>query len=510
MDSLAGWMFRRYRRRYVLVIVVASLAFLAPGVLVPTVAVGCLLLEQPLEVFTTTLATSVVAMVVMAVVANLAFRRMVDPVNAWLGGREPDPFTVWLALRDMPNRFVSRVYGTSVTVVIIVGVVAFARVSDVGDRGIVLVTLVACGAGAVGGVILSVAIELLIRPITEEVSAVLPADHALDDVTWSIRTRIALGAAMVAYSTGLLTSAVAVQGETPDDRYLLAVIGVVGTGAFATAVFHLGISQPLLRPMRDLLEGTRRVRLGDFSQVLPVTTSDELGQLAVSFNSMQAGLQERAALHAAFGTYVDPGLTQRLLEVGDSALDAELVEVTVFFIDVMGFTSYAASVEPEVAVGRLNELFEVVVPVVRDHRGHPNRFLGDGLLAVFGAPEPLEDHAVRAVTAAMEIQAEVRARFGQTLRVGVGVNSGKVIAGAMGGGGKLEYTVIGDVVNVAARVEELTRETGDAILVTDATAAALPKAIKLSDAGSHTVRGRPDPVHLHAITVPRRRTRPST
>ncbi len=507
MEALAGWLFRRYRRRYTLVIVVCSLAFLAPGVLVPTVAVGCLLLEQPLDVFAKTMAVTTSAMFVMAVVANLAFRGMVSSVNAWLAGKGPDPFQVWLALRDMPNKFVSRVYGTSVTVVIVVGVTMFARVGDVSARGVVLTTLVACGAGAVGGVILSVAIELLIRPVTEEVSAALPTDHALDDATWSIRTRIALGAAMVAYSTGLLTSAFAVQGDSPDDRFLLTVVATVGTGAFATAVFHLGISQPLLRPLRDLLEGTRRVRLGDFSRPLPVVTSDELGQVAMSFNAMQAGLQERAALHAAFGTYVDPGLTQRLLESGDSALAAELVEVTVFFIDVMGFTTYAASVEPEVAVGRLNELFEVVVPIVRDHRGHPNRYLGDGLLAVFGAPDPIDDHAERAVAAAIDIQAAVKRQFGRSLRVGVGLNSGKVIAGAMGGGGKLEYTVIGDVVNVAARVEELTRETGDTILLTEATAAALPKGIKLTDAGRHPLRGRPEPVQLHAIG-PRRRPKP--
>jgi class 3 adenylate cyclase len=431
---------------------------------------------------------------------------MIAPVRAWLAGQEPDPFQVWLSLRDMPNRFVQRVYGTSVTAVIIVGVASFDRLSDVSPRGVVLTTLVACGAGAVGGVILSVAIELGIRPITEEVSAALPPDHELDDATWSIRTRIALGAAMVAYSTGLLTASITAQGEGPDDRFLLAVIGTAGAGIFATTVFHIGISQPLLRPLRDLLEGTRRVRIGDFSRPLPVTTSDELGQLAMSFNAMQSGLQERAALHAAFGTYVDPGLTQRLLEVGDSALAAELVEVTVFFIDVMGFTTYAASVEPEVAVGRLNELFEVVVPIVREHRGHPNRYLGDGLLAVFGAPEPIEDHAERAVAAAIEIQAAVRERFGRALRVGVGINSGKVIAGAIGGGGKLEYTVIGDVVNVAARVEELTREIGDSILLTDATAAALPTSVKLADAGRHAVRGRPDPVQLHSVAARRRRT----
>src|SRR5207244_630163 len=128
-------------------------------------------------------------------------------------------------------------------------------------------------------------------------------------------------------------------------------------------------------------------------------------------------------------------------------------EVTSLFVDVRGFTAYAATVEPTETVALLNRLFASVVPVVRQHAGHPNHFLGDGLLAVFGAPDPVDDHADRAVAAALDIQAAVRAEFGDELRVGIGLNTGTVIAGTIGGGGKLEYTVIGDAVNVAARVE---------------------------------------------------------
>src|SRR5205085_9594954 len=106
---------------------------------------------------------------------------------------------------------------------------------------------------------------------------------------------------------------------------------------------------------------------------------------------------------------------------------------------------------------------------IRDAGGHPNRYTGDGVLAVFGTPEPLRDHANAAVQAALTIQAGVRQVFGEALRVGIGINSGKVIAGSVGAAGKLDFTVIGDVVNVAARVEEHTKQTGDAILLTQAT-----------------------------------------
>ena len=115
----------------------------------------------------------------------------------------------------------------------------------------------------------------------------------------------------------------------------------------------------------------------------------------------------------------------------------------------------------------------MIIPVLHEHGGHANHYLGDGLLAVFGAPNPIEHHADAAVASAVAIQRAVRTEFGDALRLGIGINTGPVIAGTVGGGGRHEFTVIGDTVNVAARVEQLTKETGDTILITEATRAAL-------------------------------------
>jgi class 3 adenylate cyclase len=124
-------------------------------------------------------------------------------------------------------------------------------------------------------------------------------------------------------------------------------------------------------------------------------------------------------------------------------------------------------------VATLNELYEAVVPAILRHGGHANKFIGDGLLAVFGAPERHADHAVRAVAAAREIAQLVRRGVEGELRVGVGVNSGRVVVGTVGGGGRRDFTVIGDPVNTAARVEAATRVTGDDILITETTLRAL-------------------------------------
>lgn len=166
-------------------------------------------------------------------------------------------------------------------------------------------------------------------------------------------------------------------------------------------------------------------------------------------------------------------------------------EVTVMFVDVRDFTPFAEANTAEDTVARLNALFEIVVPAVVDAGGHVNKFLGDGALAVFGAPNDLAHHADAAVTAAVLIQRLVVERFGAELRIGIGINTGVVIAGTIGGGSKLEFTLIGDTVNVAARVEQLTKTTGAAILLTEQCAEALAsRPPGLIDLGSHALKGK--------------------
>jgi adenylate cyclase len=257
---------------------------------------------------------------------------------------------------------------------------------------------------------------------------------------------------------------------------------------------------PSLRPIRDLDEATKRVAAGDYSRRLPVVQDDDLGALAASFNRMQAGLAERQQLQAAFGAYVDPALAARLLEQGDDVFTGERREVTVMFVDVRDFTPFAEVNTAEDAVARLNALFEIVVPAVVDGGGHVNKFLGDGALSVFGAPNDLADHADAAVSAAVLIHRRVAEQFGGALRIGIGINTGLVIAGTIGGGGKLEFTLIGDAVNVAARVEQLTKTTGDTILLTNQTVEALvPRPPGLTDRGSHGLKGKSAAVKVFGL-----------
>lgn len=257
---------------------------------------------------------------------------------------------------------------------------------------------------------------------------------------------------------------------------------------------------PSLTPIADLAAATKRVAAGDYTRRLPVVQDDDLGALAASFNRMQTGLAERQRLQAAFGTYVDPALAARLLEQGDDVFTGERREVTVMFIDIRDFTPFAEAHSAEETVARLNALFEIVVPAVVDAGGHINKFLGDGALAVFGAPNDLADHADAAVKVAVLIQRMVADRFDGALRIGIGINTGPVIAGTIGGGGKLEFTLIGDSVNVAARVEQLTKTTGDGILLTAQTVGALvSRPVGLVDRGSHELKGKSSGVQIFGL-----------
>ena len=151
-------------------------------------------------------------------------------------------------------------------------------------------------------------------------------------------------------------------------------------------------------------------------------------------------------------------------------------------------------------MARLNALFEIVVPAVVDAGGHVNKFLGDGALAVFGAPNDLVDHADAALNAAVLIHRLVAERFSGELRIGIGINTGVVIAGTIGGGGKLEFTLIGDTVNVAARVEQLSKTTGDAILLTQQSVDALHiRPPGLVDRASHALKGKSAPMQVFSL-----------
>jgi class 3 adenylate cyclase len=340
--------------------------------------------------------------------------------------------------------------------------------------------------------------ELFMRPVIEDIAALLPDDFPFEAGGLLIRKRLKILLPIFTAWVGFVVAALMTgSGGTP--KLAWSVAAAVGVGMLFSFELTVLLSRSVTAPIAALRRGVASVREGDFDARVPVVTSDELGELSHDFNLMAAGLNERERMREAFGTYLDRDIVQLILS-GQFPRDGVEVMVSIMFVDVRGFTTFAERSEATEVVAALNELFEAIVPIVSEHGGHVDKFLGDGLLAIFGPPEGYLDHADRAVAAGLEIVRSVN-RPGATLRVGAGINTGLVVAGSIGGAGRLNFSVIGDAVNVAARVEAATRDTGDDLLVTQATQEALRRPVELESRGTVELKGKAEPVEVLACVA---------
>jgi adenylate cyclase len=340
--------------------------------------------------------------------------------------------------------------------------------------------------------------EVIMRPVVEDIADELPDDFRFEPNGLLIRKRLKI--LLPVFTTWVGFVAVALMTGTGGTRTLaMSVLAAFVVGMAFSFELTVLLSRSVTQPIAALRRGVASVRDGNYDARVPVVTSDELGELSHDFNLMAAGLEEREQMREAFGTYLDRDIVQLILS-GRFPQDGVEVTVSIMFVDVRGFTAFAEQSEPTEVVGELNRMFEVMVPIVAKHGGHVDKFLGDGLLAVFGTPEGWDDHADRAVAAGQEIVRSVN-RPDATLRVGVGINTGPVVAGSIGGAGRLNFSVIGDAVNVSARVEAATRDTGDDLLITQATREALRNPLELESRGTVALKGKAEPVEVLACVV---------
>ena len=352
-------------------------------------------------------------------------------------------------------------------------------------------------AAVYSGILHFFAAELFLRPVVEDICRQLPPEFGGHPVGVPLRWKLLGALPLINVITGVVVSGLSTDGDASLQDLGLDVLVALAVAFTISFELTLLVAKSVLRPVDDLLEATNRVKRGDLDARVPLTSGDEIGTLAGSFNEMMDGLSEREALREAFGSYVDPEVAERVLEEGE-LLEGQEREVSVMFVDVRDFTAFADRSSARETVAFLSEFFDSIVPIVRKHKGNANKFLGDGLLAVFGAPERLPDHADRALAAACDIADEVERRF-ENIRIGIGLNSGPVVIGSVGGGGRLEFTVIGDPVNVAARVEAASRETGDVVLLTDATRCLLGREPpELEPRGEVPLRGKREPVQVYS------------
>ncbi len=277
------------------------------------------------------------------------------------------------------------------------------------------------------------------------------------------------------------------------------------------AVFGLGLSVSLLggfllasrvtRPVAALAEGARRVGEGDYTKPVEVAGRDELGLLADSFNDMTRGLAERDRVRSLLGKVVSPAVADELLRK-EIELGGEERLVSVLFSDIRNFTALSERLDPQALVGLLNAYLTGVSAIVEQHGGVVDKYIGDAVMALFGAPLAHPDDALRAVRTALGmskslavINQRIAQQGHQPLSIGVGVNTDVVVAGNMGSKTRLNYTVVGDGVNLASRLEGLTKRYGVSVIVSQSTAFACPGLV-FRELDRVRVKGRVAPVGI--------------
>ncbi|MDZ4287347.1 MAG: adenylate/guanylate cyclase domain-containing protein, partial [Prosthecobacter sp.] len=252
------------------------------------------------------------------------------------------------------------------------------------------------------------------------------------------------------------------------------------------------ISRSLSGPVSKLVRAAEEIERGNFEVRVPVTP-DEVGQLASAFNDMAAGLalqdKYRSVLHAV----ADRAVAERLIEDA-TALSGEVRDVAMLFCDIRGFTALAEKMAPQDVVELLNEHMTALTKVAYEHGGIVDKFVGDLIMVLFGAPVSAGDDALRAVRCAQEMM-QVRRKLNETsrhsLEIGIGIATGSVVAGCMGSGQRLTYTVLGHRVNLASRLCSIA--LAGEIVTDDVTARPL---------NGHMSAVALDPVHLKGFSEP--------
>ncbi len=288
-------------------------------------------------------------------------------------------------------------------------------------------------------------------------------------------------------------------------RTQLFIVGVTGLASVAMAFL---VARFINRPVQALRTAMAQVATGDLAARVPVRSTDELGELNEHFNAMVGDLREAERLREIFGRYVSKGVARAALERG-IALGGEVVHATAMFIDLRGFTALTQRSHPARVVEVLNEYYAVVERICERHGGVITQFLGDGVVVVFGAPlDPQPAHALQAVRAAIALQRAFAernaARRGVPLEAGIGICTGDLIAGNVGAGDRITYTIVGDPVNQAARLQVKTRDLGTAILLTESTRQELGPGggdIGLHPCGAVALKGIAAPVEVYAVDL---------
>ena len=264
-------------------------------------------------------------------------------------------------------------------------------------------------------------------------------------------------------------------------------------------VASIAVGRRVSAPVKAIAEAAEAVESGDLESIERLRGSRvrELDEATLAFNNMVQGLRERKLIRDTLGRFVPEKIASSLL-AGGGKLDVQQSEATILFCDIEAFTQLTESLGPVKIVEVLNAFFSRMVEILEHYGGVATQFQGDAILATFNVPLADEDHAQKAACAARDMLTSVAGNefAGERLNIRIGVNTGTIVAGAIGARGRLNYTVHGDAVNLAARLEAMNKQYGTRLLISQATASRL-HGIELKTIGETRVRGHSGSITLY-------------
>jgi class 3 adenylate cyclase len=315
-----------------------------------------------------------------------------------------------------------------------------------------------------------------------------------------IYDKVRIGEAQIEFDLQVLVDPVIRDNR---EQLTIAAVALLVLGVLAGTLFVA----LLVNPLKRLRHGVEQMSAGNVMIRVPPTSHDEVGELTRAFNEMGDALAQKQRVQNAFGRYVDDYVLNQLLD-GDGEEQAGIErEVTVLFADIRSFTRLSEGMKAPDVVALLNEIFQMVSDCILGQGGTIDKFIGDSVMAYFGAPVPHSDHSLRAVQAAVQIIEAIEERNSRTptgdeskpvpVQIGIGIHTGNVVVGNIGSDRRTDFTAIGDAVNVAHRLEKLA-PAGE-ILVSEAIQRRVRGSVPMRFEGERQLSGREEPVHVYAV-----------
>jgi len=279
-------------------------------------------------------------------------------------------------------------------------------------------------------------------------------------------------------------------------------IGILlgGIGAFMLAMVTVS-------PIKLLVKGVNEIGKGNLDQEIKSDNRDEIGELTAAFNQMAKGLREKEFIKDTFARYMSKQLADQLLDghaVDKLELGGENREVTILFTDIRGFTSMSEKLDPKGVISFLNEYFVLMVEVISEHKGWIDKFIGDAIMVIYGLPRDRKDDAVRAVRTGLKMKEKMAAYNAARavkglppMHIGIGINTGFVVAGNVGSKDRMNYTVIGDEVNIAARLVTISKEEN--VIISRNTYEAVKEHFIIEKKGMVTLKGKTEPQQVYEV-----------